>query len=180
MRSIWWVRDDLRLHDISARRAAAMDGEVIAVHVDEMIEGRTLRRSASVTYLLSKFFRRLCLGTFFELLARHVVDVNFPGRRRFLVLPFDPIVRMDQGVRMCFLVFPIVGCLLGSSAPETSSSALTSQAASAATSFIVVSSSSAVNQLRRSWRRRPRSPFRLAVTMGDLLELDLEEAGHHP
>lgn len=39
MRSIWWVRDDLRLHDNPALRAAATDGEVIAVHVDEQIEG---------------------------------------------------------------------------------------------------------------------------------------------
>lgn len=39
MRSIWWVRDDLRLHDNPALLAAATDGDVIAVHVDERIEG---------------------------------------------------------------------------------------------------------------------------------------------
>lgn len=33
--SIWWVRDDLRLHDNPALRAAAADGDVIAVHLDE-------------------------------------------------------------------------------------------------------------------------------------------------
>lgn len=39
MRSIWWVRDDLRLADNPALVAAAAAGEVIAVHVDEDIDG---------------------------------------------------------------------------------------------------------------------------------------------
>lgn len=39
MTALWWVRDDLRLHDNPALAAAAEDGDVIAVHVDERIEG---------------------------------------------------------------------------------------------------------------------------------------------
>lgn len=37
--SIWWIRDDLRIHDNPALLAAAAEGEIIAVHVDEDIEG---------------------------------------------------------------------------------------------------------------------------------------------
>ena len=39
MTALWWVRDDLRLHDNPALAAAAEDGDVIAVHVEERIEG---------------------------------------------------------------------------------------------------------------------------------------------
>ncbi|MDN5821477.1 MAG: deoxyribodipyrimidine photo-lyase, partial [Brachybacterium sp.] len=39
MTGIWWVRDDLRLHDNPALTAAADEGPVIAVHIDEQIEG---------------------------------------------------------------------------------------------------------------------------------------------
>ena len=39
MTSIWWIRDDLRLHDNPALLAAAADGEVLAVHIDEEISG---------------------------------------------------------------------------------------------------------------------------------------------
>lgn len=39
MTALWWVRDDLRLHDNPALAAAAEDGDLIAVHVDERIEG---------------------------------------------------------------------------------------------------------------------------------------------
>lgn len=90
-------------------------------------------------HLRRKVFNRLCLGTLFELLARQVVDVIFPGRRLFLVLPFAPIVSVLQGVRICFLVFPILSFLLGLLALETSSSAVAAQAASVSFSFLVVS-----------------------------------------
>ncbi|MCZ4326599.1 cryptochrome/photolyase family protein [Brachybacterium paraconglomeratum] len=40
MTALWWVRDDLRLYDNPALAAAAAeDGDVLAVHVDERIEG---------------------------------------------------------------------------------------------------------------------------------------------
>lgn len=39
MTSIWWVRDDLRLHDNAALAHAAQAGPVIAVHIDERVEG---------------------------------------------------------------------------------------------------------------------------------------------
>ncbi|WP_422116079.1 cryptochrome/photolyase family protein [Brachybacterium sp. UNK5269] len=39
MTGIWWIRDDLRLHDNAALAAAAEDGEVIAVHIDEQLAG---------------------------------------------------------------------------------------------------------------------------------------------
>lgn len=40
------------------------------------------------------------------------MSVSFPGFRRFLLLPCAPIVSVLQGVRICFFVFPIIGCLL--------------------------------------------------------------------
>lgn len=49
--SIWWVRDDLRLHDNPALRAAAADGDVIAVHLDERIEGSRRPGGASRWWL---------------------------------------------------------------------------------------------------------------------------------
>ncbi|MDO5661129.1 MAG: deoxyribodipyrimidine photo-lyase [Brachybacterium sp.] len=39
MRTLWWIRDDLRLEDNPALRAAAADGEVIALHVLEDVAG---------------------------------------------------------------------------------------------------------------------------------------------
>lgn len=49
--SIWWVRDDLRLHDNPALRAAASDGEVIAVHVEEEVRGARALGAASRWWL---------------------------------------------------------------------------------------------------------------------------------
>ncbi|MGO2605884.1 MAG: deoxyribodipyrimidine photo-lyase, partial [Brachybacterium tyrofermentans] len=49
--SIWWVRDDLRLHDNPALRAAAADGEVVAVHVDEQLAGVRPPGAASLWWL---------------------------------------------------------------------------------------------------------------------------------
>ncbi|PWH07212.1 deoxyribodipyrimidine photolyase [Brachybacterium endophyticum] len=39
MTSIWWIRDDLRLHDNAALTAAADAGPVIALHIDESVPG---------------------------------------------------------------------------------------------------------------------------------------------
>jgi deoxyribodipyrimidine photo-lyase len=39
MTGIWWIRDDLRLQDNAALTAAAADGAVIAVHIDEQLAG---------------------------------------------------------------------------------------------------------------------------------------------
>lgn len=36
--SIWWVRDDLRIHDNPALGAAADDADVVAVHIEEEIQ----------------------------------------------------------------------------------------------------------------------------------------------
>lgn len=49
--SIWWVRDDLRIHDNPALRAAAADGEVVAVHVDEQLAGVRPPGAASLWWL---------------------------------------------------------------------------------------------------------------------------------
>ena len=51
MIAIWWVRDDLRLHDNPALLAAAEVGEVMAVHLEERIDGVREPRGASRWWL---------------------------------------------------------------------------------------------------------------------------------
>lgn len=57
-------------------------------------------------YRVSQSLNRPRLGTLFELLLFHLVSVDFPGFRLFLVFPRLPNVSMLQGVRICFFVFP--------------------------------------------------------------------------
>lgn len=51
MTGIWWIRDDLRLHDNPALIAVAEDGDVIAVHIDEEIRGVRAAGAASRWWL---------------------------------------------------------------------------------------------------------------------------------
>lgn len=57
MSAIWWVRDDLRLHDNPALAAAAAAGDVIAVHVDERIDGVRAAGGASRWWLHHSLLR---------------------------------------------------------------------------------------------------------------------------
>lgn len=67
--------------------------------------------ASGADYRVSQSRNRPRLGTLFELLLFHLVCVNFPGFRLFLVFPRLPIVSMLQGVRICFFVFPIADLL---------------------------------------------------------------------
>ena len=48
---LWWVRDDLRLADNPALIAAARTGSVVALHVDENIDGVRKAGAASRWWL---------------------------------------------------------------------------------------------------------------------------------
>lgn len=97
-------------------------------------------------YRASQFFQRPFLGTLLELLVLRRVSENFPGFRLLRVLPFVPNVKVVQGVRIRFLIFPIVGYLLECQALESSSPDPRARAAGATTRYIVIPWSRAVNR----------------------------------